>query len=88
MADLQSESGFENGQYCMSSKNGLILLHMIFASDCQNLVEQHSRCGQMWLVVTEAKFFKCFEHVRGKIYCEKPVDGKNEDLMFSDPNVV
>jgi hypothetical protein len=72
MADLQSESDFENGQYRMSSKNGLILLHMIFASDCQNLVEQHSRC----------------EHVRGKIYCEKPVDGKNEDLMFSDPNVV
>jgi hypothetical protein len=43
MADPQSESGFENGQYELDKWINFIARD--FASDGQKLVEQHSQCG-------------------------------------------
>jgi hypothetical protein len=42
MAALQSESGFENGQYELD--NWINFIEHYFASDGQKLVEQHPRC--------------------------------------------
>jgi hypothetical protein len=43
MADLQSESSFENSQYELDK--WIKFIARDFASDGQKLVEQHSQCG-------------------------------------------
>jgi hypothetical protein len=64
MAALQSESGFENGQ-CELDK-WINFIEHYFASDGQKLVEQHSWCGWIWLVVTEANLWSALNLLDAK----------------------
>jgi hypothetical protein len=72
----------------MSSQNRTSLFHVILVQMGKDLIGQHSLCGWMQLVVTEARPQSDLNIPYAKGNVRSIGSAKTEALMFPDPNPV